>query len=52
MSERRAVEKLVERIYKDRLKRTGRLPSGKETREIEGKAKKAAMDTENKGSRK
>ena len=25
MSERRAVEKLVERIYKDRLKRTGRL---------------------------
>ena len=52
MRERRAVEKLVERIYKDRLKRTGRLPSDKETREIEAKAKKTAMDVENRDNRK
>jgi len=52
MREKRAVQKLIERIYKDRLKRTGRLPSGKESREIEAKARKAAIDTDNKGSRK
>lgn len=52
MRERRAVERLIERMYKDRLKKTGRLPSGKETREIEGKAKKTAMDVENRHNRK
>ncbi|MBI4950032.1 MAG: hypothetical protein HY955_07810 [Deltaproteobacteria bacterium] len=52
MRERRAVERLIERIYKERLKKTGKLPSGRETREIEVKAKKTAMDTENRKSRK
>lgn len=40
--ERRAIERVVERIYKDRLKRTGRLPGAKEVRAIEEKARSAA----------
>ncbi|MBI1913045.1 MAG: hypothetical protein HYS21_13745 [Deltaproteobacteria bacterium] len=43
MNERRAVEKVIERIYKDRLKRTGRLPDAKETKAIEKKAREAAQ---------
>lgn len=38
----RAVEKVIERVYRDRLKRTGRLPGAKEVREIERKVKDAA----------
>lgn len=40
--ENKAVEKVIERVYRDRLKRTGRLPDAKEVREIENKAKEAA----------
>ncbi len=41
--ENRAVEKVIERVYRDRLKRTGRLPGAKEVREIEKKVKDAAQ---------
>lgn len=40
--ENKAVEKVVERVYRDRLKRTGRLPGAKEVREMEKKVKAAA----------
>ncbi|MBW7957851.1 MAG: hypothetical protein H3C68_08175 [Deltaproteobacteria bacterium] len=48
MNERRAVERLVERLYKDRLERTGKLPESKEVREMEKKAAKIASLTDNK----
>lgn len=48
MSERRAVERLVERLYKDRVERTGRLPEAKEVRDMEKKAAKIASVTDNK----
>lgn len=38
MSEREAVERLISRMYKHHLKATGKLPSGREVREMEGKA--------------
>lgn len=44
--ENKAVEKVIERVYKDRLKTTGRLPSAKEVREIEKKVKDAAERTD------
>lgn len=47
MKENRAVEKVIERVYKDRLVRTGRLPSSKETKEIERKVRQAAETSEN-----
>ncbi len=37
MNERRAVERVMARVYKDRLKKTGRLPDGKEMRVMEKK---------------
>lgn len=40
--ENKAVEKVVARVYRDRLKRTGRLPDAKEVRLIEKKVKEAA----------
>lgn len=43
---RRAVERLTERIYKDKLQRTGKLPSGRETREMERKAVSTAERAE------
>ncbi|MBE7415996.1 MAG: hypothetical protein HS130_12580 [Deltaproteobacteria bacterium] len=51
MSERRAVERLVERLYKDRLERTGRLPETKEVREMEKKAEKIASVTDNRAKK-
>ncbi len=48
MKERRAVERLIERIYKDRLARTGKLPDSKEVKAIEKAARKAAQETDNK----
>lgn len=51
MRERKAVEKVVERLYKDRLERTGRLPSGKETRDMERKVRKAAEASDKTGAR-
>lgn len=46
MKERKAVEKVVARIYKDRLKKTGRLPDGNEVKEMENKAKQAAENAD------
>lgn len=51
MKERKSVERLIERIYKDRLVRTGKLPDSKEVRDIEKAAKKAALETDNKRAR-
>lgn len=48
MDRRKAVEKIIERIYKDRLKRTGRLPAVSEIREMEKKAAGAAERRERK----
>lgn len=48
MKERRAVERLVERMYKDRLGRTGRLPDVKEVRDMEKKAGRVARETDGK----
>lgn len=50
MNERRAVEKLVERLYKDRLGRTGKLPEAKEVREMEKKAADIARKAGNKAN--
>ncbi len=41
MRENEAVERVVARVYRDRLMKTGRLPDGRETREIEKKVKEA-----------
>ncbi|MBI5233824.1 MAG: hypothetical protein HY880_05670 [Deltaproteobacteria bacterium] len=38
----KGVWKLTERLYKDRLQKTGRLPTGKEQRDMEKKAKETA----------
>lgn len=51
MKERRAVERIVERLYKDRLKRTGRLPDREGVREMEKKAVKIAEEADNLKSR-
>ncbi|HEY4706311.1 MAG TPA: hypothetical protein VII64_02555 [Thermodesulfobacteriota bacterium] len=51
MKERRAVERLIERIYRDRLARTGKLPGAKEVRAIEKAAREAAQETDNKRAR-
>jgi len=52
VNERKAVEKLIKRIYDERLRRTGRLPSTGETRDIERKAMETAEAAENRKSRK
>lgn len=44
MKERAAVERLMKRIYEDRLRRTGKLPDRDDVRDIEKKAKKTAED--------
>lgn len=46
MKRNESVEKVVARIYRDRLKRTGKLPDGKEVREMEIKTMKAAETAE------
>lgn len=46
-----AVEKLIKRIYRDRLVRTGKLPDAKEVREIEKTAQETALETDNKRAR-
>jgi len=45
VSEREAVERLIARMYKHHLKASGRLPSGKEVKEMEGKAMRVAEKT-------
>lgn len=52
MNERKAVEKLIKRIYDERLRRTGRLPATGETRDIERKAVETAEAAENRKNRK
>ena len=42
MNERVAVEKVVARVYKETLKKTGTLPTAKETAAMEKKVKEAA----------
>lgn len=52
MKERKAVEKLIKRIYDERLRRTGRLPASGETRDIERKAIETAQAADNRNNRK
>ena len=47
-----AVQKLAGRMYQAHVKSTGRLPSGKEIRDIEKKAIKTAERAENKSKKK
>lgn len=42
MNKAKAVERVIGRIYKDKLEKGGRLPGGKEVREMKIKAVKAA----------
>ena len=42
MNKARAVERVIGRIYKDKLEKGGSLPSGKEVLEMKKKAIKAA----------
>lgn len=44
MREREAVERVISRIYKDRLMRTGRLPKGEDVRKIEKDVCRAAKE--------
>lgn len=46
MNEREAVERVVGRVYRERLKQDGRLPASREIREIEKKARDAAEGLE------
>lgn len=52
MKERKAVERLIRRIYEDRLKRAGKTPGADETRDLERKARAAAELTDNRRNRK
>lgn len=42
MNERKAVERVLERVYKDRLRRRGTLPDARETRQMEKMVREAA----------
>jgi len=46
MKEREAVERVVGRVYRDRLERTGTLPTQAEVRNMEKKAREAAEATD------
>ncbi|MCC6502310.1 MAG: hypothetical protein IT362_04130 [Deltaproteobacteria bacterium] len=52
MKERAAVERLIKRIYDERLKRTGKTPDAREARDIERKAKETAEAADNRKKRK
>lgn len=52
MKERKAVERLIQRIHDERLRRTGKLPDTGEAREIERKARETAEQTDNRRNRK
>ena len=51
MKENEAVERVVARVYRDRLMKTGRLPDAQETREMEKKVKEAAASEDRKRRR-
>ncbi len=52
MSERKAVERVIGRMYRDHIIKTGRLPKSRELKEMESKAKKAAEEADNRKARK
>lgn len=52
MEKREAVERVIRRIYEDRLRRTGKLPRAQEVRDMEKKAGRAAEEFDNRKSRK
>ncbi|MBI5236011.1 MAG: hypothetical protein HY886_07170 [Deltaproteobacteria bacterium] len=52
MKERKAVEAVVARVYKDAVSRKGRLLDSKEQRLLESKVKKAAEAADNQSKRK
>lgn len=52
MKERAAVERLIRRIYEDRLRRTGKLPGKAEVRDIESRASRAAEGFDNRKKKK
>lgn len=52
MKERAAVERLIKRIYEDRLRRTGKLPDSNDVKDMEKKAKRTAEDFDNRKNRK
>lgn len=47
MSEKDAVARMVKRMLKDKLRRTGQTPDAKDTRVIERRAQKIAQETDN-----
>lgn len=51
MNERRAVERVMERVYKERLRRTGRLPDARETRLMEKTVRETAESADRKKKR-
>ena len=51
MKERKAVERVLERVYKGKLRLTGRLPDAKETRTMEKKIREAAENADNRNKR-
>lgn len=51
MNERQAVERVLERVYKDRLRRTGRLPDAREQRLMEKTIRDAAESADKKKKR-
>ena len=51
-SERKAVESLVTRMYRHKLKTTGRLPDGKEVRKMEKEARESGHRVDTKRERK
>lgn len=51
MKEREAVERVVARMYRHALRTTGRLPTGRERRTMESRARRAALETDNRRKR-
>ena len=51
MGEKEAVERMVSRMARERVRNTGQAVSGKDTRAIERKARKIALETDNKKRR-
>ncbi|MBI5810365.1 MAG: hypothetical protein HZB21_04160 [Deltaproteobacteria bacterium] len=51
MEERKAVERVIERMYRHHVKTSGAVPDAKTRREMERKAVKAAESADNKKAR-
>jgi len=51
MSEKEAVERVVRRVCKERLLKTGKGPGSKETRVIEDKVRRVAQESDNRKAR-